>query len=528
MKPVQSNAQFVLKQQTDIDHVLALLRQEYTLQETHPARIQRHYLDSFDWRLYQRGYVCGTDNHNSECNFFIRQTEADNSVYEFSLDKIPRLSQDITHKACHELLNDILGIRALITVAIIHIKRKQLLVLNQESKTLAILQAESYSIDGQGNHRRLSDRLIVFPIKGYKRIFQEIVQSTTRHLNLCYASNTLFEEVLAANDLNPGSTHLFIAPTLTDSLNTWEAIQIVLTHLLGVMRANEQGIRDAIDTEFLHDYRVAIRRTRSILGQIKSVFPVKTLDHFKQEFYWLGTITGPTRDLDMYLLKFNEYMQELPPGLQNDLIPFRQFLQRHWQVEHARLNQALRSKRYHKLITEWQHVLGNKNIQSHEAFNATKPAKQVAGQRIWKLYKKVIKEGTAISEESSDADLHELRKTCKKFRYLIEFFHDYYSDEQIKKLIKTLKQLQENLGDFQDLSIQIAQLNQFAQAMQNEGMADAKTIMAMGVLVEKLLMRKKTVREHFRECFKEFTSPDKKAEFINALSYPHQTEGVLV
>jgi CHAD domain-containing protein len=50
-------------------------------------------------------------------------------------------------------------------------------------------------------------------------------------------------------------------------------------------------------------------------------------DHFKQEFRWLGMITGPVRDLDIYLLKFDEYTQELPPGLQNDLLPFQQFLQ---------------------------------------------------------------------------------------------------------------------------------------------------------------------------------------------------------
>lgn len=519
MKPAQSNAQFVLQQQTDIDHVVTLLRQKYILQETAPVRIQRHYLDSFDWRLYQKGYVCGTDNHNSEHHFFICEKEADNNGYEFSLDKIPKFAQDIPHKACHKLLSNILDVRALITVAVLYIKRKQLLVLDRESKTLAILQAENYSIEEQRKHGRLSARLIIFPVKGYQKIFQDIVQLIAQHLKLAHANHALFEEVSAANDLNPALAQLSLAPKLTDSLSTWEAVQIVLTHLLGIMRANEPGIRDAIDTEFLHDYRVAIRRTRSILGQIKHVFPEKTLDYFKQEFYWLGTITGPVRDLDMYLLKFNAYMQELPSGLQNDLVPFRQFLQRHWQKEHARLNQALSSKRYHKLITEWERVLSNKNIQSHEIFNATKPAKQVAGQRIWKLYKKVIEQGMAINEDASDTDLHELRKTCKKFRYLIEFFYDYYSAEQIRKLIKALKRLQEHLGDFQDISIQIIQLNRFAQDMQNEGMAEARTIMAMGVLVEKLLIRKKTVREQFQEYFKEFTTSDKKTEFVNALRY---------
>ena len=43
--------------------------------------------------------------------------------------------------------------------------------------------------------------------------------------------------------------------------------------LLGILVANEPGLRANLDTEFLHDFRVAVRRTRSLLGQIRHVFP---------------------------------------------------------------------------------------------------------------------------------------------------------------------------------------------------------------------------------------------------------------
>jgi CHAD domain-containing protein len=518
--------QFVLNQKTDIEHIFELLCQQYASHEANHIRIQRQYLDSFDWRLYHLGYVCGMDSCGSEHRFFICHKETDNSIYEFPLDKVARFSRDIPHRSCRQLLDSVLDIRALITAATIHIKRKQLLVLDKEGKTLAILHAESYSTAGQAEDNSIPARLMVLPVRGYKKAFKQVVQYSSQHLKLPYADSTLFDAVLAATGQTPAAPA--IVQKLTESLNTREALQILLTHLLSVIQANEQGIRAAIDTEFLHDYRVAVRRARSILGQIKQVFPDKVLAYFRQELSWLGTMTGPTRDLDMYLLKFDSYTQELPPGLQNDLIPFRQFLQHHWQVEHKQLCQALDSKRYHKLISEWQRVLTNKPDRSQAALNAIEPAKQVANQRIWKLYKRVLREGAAISEQSHDEELHELRKTCKKFRYLLEFFHDYYADEQIKKLIKTLKLLQENLGDFQDLSIQITQLIRFAQEMQDEGLAETKTIIAMGVLVEKLTARKEAVRAHFGECFKEFTSPSKRAEFTNALSPHHQPGGMSV
>jgi hypothetical protein len=56
--------QFALKQETDIDLIFSALCQEYPLHKAYPTHIQRQYLDSFDWRLYQRGYICGIDNHS--------------------------------------------------------------------------------------------------------------------------------------------------------------------------------------------------------------------------------------------------------------------------------------------------------------------------------------------------------------------------------------------------------------------------------------------------------------------------------
>jgi len=48
--------------------------------------------------------------------------------------------------------------------------------------------------------------------------------------------------------------------------------------------------------------------------------------------------------------------------------------------------------------------------------NVYQPDKLVADQRIWKIYRRAMKEGQAIAETSPDEDLHELRKTCEKLR----------------------------------------------------------------------------------------------------------------
>ena len=63
--------------------------------------------------------------------------------------------------------------------------------------------------------------------------------------------------------------------------------------LLGILMANDPGVRANLDTEFLHDFRVAIRRTRSLLRQIKHVFPPDVVEHFSTEFSWM--VGSPAR-----------------------------------------------------------------------------------------------------------------------------------------------------------------------------------------------------------------------------------------
>ena len=94
--------------------------------------------------------------------------------------------------------------------------------------------------------------------------------------------------------------------------------------------------------------------------------------------------------------------------------------------------------------------------------NAARPIHELASRRILKMYKRVLKEGRAIGPETSPEHLHELRKSCKKLRYLIEFFVSLYSKNSAKAVIKSLKLLLDNLGNYQDLEVQAGKLRGLA------------------------------------------------------------------
>ena len=129
------------------------------------------------------------------------------------------------------------------------------------------------------------------------------------------------------------------------------------------------------------------------------------------------------------------------------------------------------------------------------------------------MYKRVMREGRAITDESPPPELHELRKSCKKLRYLMEFFHCLYKPKAIRALIKELKQLQENLGDYQDLDVQIASLEHYAEEMDQRGVYDAATAQAMEALLATLHTQMDEVRTHFHERFERFSRKETRRQF---------------
>jgi CHAD domain-containing protein len=117
----------------------------------------------------------------------------------------------------------------------------------------------------------------------------------------------------------------------------------------------------------------------------------------------------------------------------------------------------------------------------------------------------VWKKGGAIGPESPAEALHGLRIDCKKLRYLLEFFRSLYPSSEIDPLVKALKQLQDNLGDFNDLEVQQEKLRDFARQMVEEGEVAPATLLAMGELVAGLRRFQEEERLAFAEHFSRFS-----------------------
>jgi len=181
--------------------------------------------------------------------------------------------------------------------------------------------------------------------------------------------------------------------------------------LLGAMEANLPGAIDDPDSESLHDLRVAVRRSRSVQRQLKRDFPPVELDHFRAEFRWLQGLTGPARDLDVYVLGFDDLRALVPDATQGDLDPLLDVLRHHREQAREAMAEGLRSVRFTTLMSEWAALLELlPSMPVADRPDAKRAIGELAGTRIVKVYKRMVKTGGAIDSTSPPAAYHELRK----------------------------------------------------------------------------------------------------------------------
>ena len=103
------------------------------------------------------------------------------------------------------------------------------------------------------------------------------------------------------------------------------------------------------------------------------------------------------------------------------------------------MKRKLGSAEMRKLIADWHEVLDADVLPGEPAALADRPVEEVASQRIWRMYKKVLKAGRAVTADGPAEEMHELRKDCKKLRYLIEFFRSLYPGKELKDVAWPLR-----------------------------------------------------------------------------------------
>jgi CHAD domain-containing protein len=280
------------------------------------------------------------------------------------------------------------------------------------------------------------------------------------------------------------------------------AAAAVLRRLLEVAAENLEGAMLGEDPEFLHQLRIAVRRTRAVQRQLKGVFPALELPGLRGDFRWLQRATGEARDLDVHVEEFTQLSERVPPRLRPALEPLRVTLEIRRGVARERLAATLGSTRLQELIADWERLLESLvELPVDDRPSARRSIGGLVGERSLTVYGQILAMGEAIGPEDPADSYHAVRKKGKELRYLLELFGARLFDpEVVDPLLRSLKDLQELLGRHQDREVQVSMIQTLApDVAQMDGGPAA--CLAMGVLVERLADDERAARSEFAERF---------------------------
>lgn len=508
------NSHFLLPSTVTIEQFTADLNATTEIREVARQASQKTYYDSFDWRLYEADIACAVMQSGQTFRLLLHCLASGELLEEISIPRAPVFAGDIAAAAWRDLVAPALEMRALLPVLTQPLTQYEYAILDKRRKITARLYIEAFET---ATHVRVQ------ALRGYAKALSKWAPFLQRRFHLLPVDPASLLDPLRQQQQRSNhysyKLHLGLAPEMRAD----NAGRLILSRLMSIMTDNERGVIDDIDSEFLHDFRVAIRKTRAALAQLKGIFPEPSVRYYREFFAWLGQITGPVRDLDVYLLNFAEYKNSLPEAIREDLNPLREFLAHKQQQAQLELAEHLQSERYQQGMEAWERFLRQAPENSDavaEPPNAAMPLLDFAAQRIWRVYRRVLRQGGAIDDASPAEALHEVRKSCKKLRYLMEFFQSLFPAEDIAALIKILKAFQEVLGNFQDYQVQEEHLKHFSEEMLDSGIP-AATFLAMGVLIQHLDELRCTARAHFAEHFADFQSAAHQQAFASLFAPQH-------
>jgi CHAD domain-containing protein len=521
--PASDFSRFTVPVRLRIKDLMRSLGQALVVESDRPIPVERTFLDTFDWRLHAASMALELRVSGQSGHLIWQPLSCGDAYAVLPVAVEPRFGADLPDGPMREAIAPILGPRALLPQARLSCRQHLIRVLTPNGELAVTLEIREERPRRRGEARGWTT-LRFLPQPGGEALAQAIQDRLAADFGLESLVAESLAAVLEAAGIRPDARDSKAALSLEPDMPAEVATRAVLGNLLATIKANVPGVCANLDSEFLHDFRVAIRRTRAALSQLRHSLSSRTVGRYREEFTWLGQLSSPARDLDVYLLAFDDFREALPANLREPFASLHPLLREARDREYHVLREGLRSERFRKLIRHFGRFLRRKPSTRRKGRDAGRPVASVARERICDLYLAALAEGAAIDLQSHPDQLHELRKTCKKLRYLMEFFAPIFPGEEILALISVLKAFQDNLGEVQDLRVQQAFLADFARQIEERRDAHPGTLEAIAWLSAHQGKRQQAACAEFAIRFASFAAEDNRRRF-RALFAPEPSSG---
>lgn len=417
-----------------------------------------------------------------------------------------RFVAELSRGPVRAALQDMSPLRALLGIASGRMRQGVLALVDDEGKT----HARAILRELQPDKGRAVVLVALQGLRGYDKALAGLTAALAEQGALTLDEGNLYRAI------DPSSQEYSAKPVVDVGRDetAFDAASELIAANLPVARANEDGVIQDLDTEFLHDYRIALRRIRSVLSLFKGVYDADQTALLKQRFSALMAPTGKLRDLDVCLMEEQVFRDMIPAPMHGGLERLFSMIRSQRRDEQKKLAGHLQSNAYEKEISALGRLFNRKRDLAPGP-NAGRASLDLAQELIRKRYRRIRRIAADLGVDTPDAEVHELRIECKKLRYLMEFFGPVFPPGPFRDLLKPLKRLQDSLGYFNDYSVQQVSMQAFLDGLGNVA-HKAEIAQSVGALIAMLHQRQIAEREKIVDAFAGFNS-DQARETFRAL-----------
>jgi CHAD domain-containing protein/CYTH domain-containing protein len=241
------------------------------------------------------------------------------------------------------------------------------------------------------------------------------------------------------------------APAALLDLPAGRAARVLALRFLREAAAARERFHDPADAEALHDFRVGLRRLRSTLKHFRPQLDDAVGRGDRRRVRDLARATGAARDAEVLI----ELVERWREGVHGQGAAGVEWMLGRLRGRRAEADHDLRRE----VAADFARASRRLEASLGEHRSAVDPDDPRGGPRLAEVVRERLAVGVeelrahldAVRDVADQEEAHEARIAAKRVRYLLEPFADEV--EGLPKLIRSLKKLQDLLGEMHDAEV---------------------------------------------------------------------------
>jgi inorganic triphosphatase YgiF len=270
---------------------------------------------------------------------------------------------------------------------------------------------------------------------------------------------TIYSKSAAGFDLaldNPPHIAVAPKPALDGRATLDQVVERILHAAYLHLLESQPAAEDGRNPEGIHQFRIALRRLRSVLGLMQSMAPSPQMDAIAKEAKWLLSGLSDARDWAVFLTETLPAIAGACPSI-DGFDALRGVAEGHRSKAHAAARAAItdpRTGRFQIALGLWIERKGwRAGLSQKERSVLMAPARGLAAQALAALHRKALKRGRHFKTLSPE-QRHRLRIAIKKLRYAADFLLPLIGKGKgRRRYADRLARLQDHLGRSNDLAV---------------------------------------------------------------------------